>query len=516
MKQIELLSDLPQLKSKIPQYVFDTAAQIIAKGHQAYLVGGGVRDLLLGKEPQDYDIATDAYPEVIEAIFPKSIPTGAKFGTMVVVVTSETGERFDIEVTTFRSETDYFGGRWPAKVEFTKTIEEDLSRRDFTINALALDMSKVNEANNLQALIIDPFNGLEDLQHGIIRAVRNPEERFAEDGLRPVRACRLAAQLNFDIEPITWQAIPGSNHITQMVSVERFREELMKLLLKSPKPSIGLRLMQQSGILKLFIPELEEGMGVTQPEFHSFDVFEHSILTCDVAEDSIKLAALFHDIGKPRTMTKDEYGTHFYGHDLTGAEMTKEIMKRLKFSNQEIDYTANLVRWHMFYYPSADWRKQLDIDGKDRAMGMHDEDFDVVLYGEKGTPNQGGWSDGAVRRFIRNVGGVDAVNDLMKLRIADVSSNPKAAFNRKELDVLSERVSAVVADDMALKVTDLAINGQQLMEQLQIQPGPVLGKVLNYLLEQVLDDVKLNKSDTLLELAKNWLAQQESASNNTQ
>jgi len=379
----------------IPGYILDIAERLQENGYHAYLVGGSIRDVLLGKVPDDFDIATNAYPEEVMKVFPKSIPTGAKFGTITVVAEDELGERYEVQLTTYRSEADYVGGRWPSKVEFSRNIEDDLSRRDFTINAMALNLQRFDEKNPpVEELIIDLFGGLLDLNRKLIRAVRDPLERFTEDGLRSVRGCRLASQLGFDIDPKTFQSMKETTHVTKLVSVERFREELMKILMKSPQPSKGLRLLKDAGILDLFIPELLEGVGITQPNFHVDDVFEHTLKTVDAAEDSIKLAALFHDIGKPRTMSIDDAGVHFYGHDVKGAEMTKEIMRRLKYSNSEIDRTVSLVRWHMFYYPSADWRKSEE----------HLKTDDL------------GWSDAAIRRLIQNVGGEDAIDDLMKLR----------------------------------------------------------------------------------------------------
>lgn len=465
-------------KNKIPDYVTKVANRLIENGYEAYLVGGSIRDIITGKTPDDFDIATNAYPEQITEIFEKSIPTGAKFGTITVISEDAHGEKFDVEVTTYRSEADYVGGRWPSRVEFARSIDEDLSRRDFTINAIALNL---DESNNFQ--IVDPFNGLEDINNKVIRAVGNPIDRFEEDGLRAVRACRLASQLNFTIEQATFDAIKQTLHVTKLVSIERFRDELLKLLYKSPKPSVGLRLLKESGILQLFIPELLEGVDVTQPEFHSDDVFEHSILTVDEAEDSIKLAALFHDIGKPRTISKDEKGTHFYGHDITGAEITKEVMKRLKFPNIEIDRTYKLVRWHMFYYPSADWRKS-----EEEAKGA-----------------EHGWTDGAIRRLIQNVGGEEAIDDLLKLRIADQLSNKKYQFDQEELDAITRRIADVRAKEMALKISDLDITGNDLIENFNIPAGPIVGQTLKFLLEKVIDEPGLNKKVDLLILAKEYL-----------
>lgn len=477
---------IEDFKKLIPEYVITIAEELQKNNFEAFLVGGSTRDILLGEIPDDYDVATNAEPEAVMQIFEKSIPTGAKFGTITVIISDSNGENHDVQVTTYRSEADYVGGRWPSKVEFAKKIQDDLSRRDFTINAIALNLQEFdNPAWDVSGVLVDPFEGQKDLKERIIKAVGNPLERFTEDGLRSVRACRLASQLDFEIESNTFAAISQTLHITKLVSVERFRDELMKTLMNSPKPSKGLRLMKDCGILELFIPELLEGIGVVQPEFHSDDVFEHSIRTVDEAEDSVKLAALFHDIGKARKKTEDDKGIHFYGHDVEGAKMTEEIMRRLKFSNAEIDRTVKLVRWHMFYYPSADWRKENSLES----------------LSEK---NDLGWSDGAIRRLINNVGGEQNIDDLMKLRIADAAANPKNEFNPKELDALSERIAEVRAKEMALKVTDLDINGDDLKQELGIE-GADIGRVLHHLLELVIDDPILNRKDELIKLAREFL-----------
>jgi poly(A) polymerase/tRNA nucleotidyltransferase (CCA-adding enzyme) len=503
--QILSLSDLLKL---VPGYVINIAEELQKAGFEAYLVGGSLRDVLLGKEPSDFDVATNAYPEEIEKIFPKSIPTGAKFGTITVVSEDDNGEKFDVEVTTYRSEADYMGGRWPTKVEFTKTIKEDLARRDFTINAMALDLTHLDDVEksgneDIRSLIVDPFGGLSDLEDKVIRAVGDPIERFSEDGLRPMRACRIASQLEFKIDPTTFEAIKQTNHITKMVSAERIRDELMKLLLKSPKPSYGLQLMKDTGIMALVIPELLEGIDVTQPQFHVDDVFVHILKTVDAAEDEVKLAALFHDIAKPRTLTKDDKGIHFYGHDILGAEMTREIMTRLKFSNSEIERVSNLVRWHMFYYPSEDWRRGNVDKRKYREMSKDEIKSEIEKARNKNVA--GGWSDGAIRRFIANVGGEENMDQLLKLRIADAVGNPMSDFNPQELDVLAERIAEVRAKDMALKVSDLDITGEDLMRELNLQPGPKLGEILNHLLDQVLEDPLKNEKSQLLELARSFV-----------
>lgn len=509
---------------KIPKYIFAISETLESAGFEAHLVGGSVRDILIDKQPEDFDIATNAYPEDIQKLFSKSIAVGAKFGTIIVVIEDENGERFDVEVTTYRSEADYVGGRWPSKVEFSKTILEDLSRRDFTMNAIAIDlrpMAKERNDNlknnidsavvlssdilkterNIQEILIDPFEGIKDIENGIIRAVREPLERFTEDGLRPVRACRLASQLGFQIEEKTFEAAKATNHITKLVSVERFKEELMKILLKSPKPSVGIRLLDETGILQIFIPELLEGKNVNQPQFHIEDVFSHSLHACDIAEDSIKLAALLHDVGKPRTKSEDDKGVHFYGHDQVGADMVIEIMKRLHFSNDEIERTEKLVRWHMFFYPSGDWRK---TNLGSNSLAPTDDFLDPVINGENNNENFG-WTDGAIRRMIMKVGGEQNFQDLMKLRIADASSNPKSPFNPKEIDVLAKRVSVVLAQDSAFKISDLNVTGEDLMKEFHLEPGKRIGEILKFLFEKIIDDPILNERGKLLEMAKKYL-----------
>lgn len=502
---------LTELRKLIPTYVLNVAEELQKNGFEANLVGGSLRDILLGRIPSDYDVATNAYPEEITEIFPKSIPTGAKFGTITVVCEDEQGERFDVEVTTYRSEADYEGGRWPTKVEFTRNIQDDLARRDFTINAMALNLQEFDHEGEIDAkdLLIDPFAGLQDLEERVIRAVGDPIERFTEDGLRPMRACRIASQLGFTIDPKTFEAMQQTNHITKMVSAERLRDELMKLLLKSPKPSVGLQLLKDSGILKLIIPELIEGIGVNQPEFHVDDVFVHTLKTVDSAEDEVKLAALFHDIAKPRTFSKDEYGIHFYGHDMLGSEMAREIMTRLKFSNAEIDRVSTLVRWHMFYYPSEDWRRG-HVD-KRQYKEMSKEEIKQIIEDSRNKKAKGGWSDAAIRRLIINVGGEDAIDQLMKLRIADAEGNPMSEFNPEELDVLSERIAEVRAKDMALKVADLDITGHDLMQIFKLEPGPIIGEIMEYLLDQVIEDPLLNQKEELVKLAGGFLQESKKA-----
>lgn len=470
--------DKTTIKYAIPDYVLKVARILQKEGYKAFLVGGALRDIVMGIEPDDYDLGTDAKPEEMLKFFPKSISTGVKFGMVMVLVPDNKNETHSVEVTTFRSEADYVDGRWPTKVEFIGDLDRDLGRRDFTINAMALDLTSgdLDAGSTEQSWVLyDPYGGMTDLGLKVLRAVGTPIDRFREDGLRAFRACRLASQLGFDIEVETYEAIKQSIPIAMQVSMERIRDEILKLLYHSAKPSRGIEMLRETGLLERIMPELLEGYGVEQKLFHHDDVYHHLLNTCDVAPDNIKLAALFHDIGKPRT---DMHNGHFYGHDTEGEKITREIMKRLKFPNAEIDRVARLVRNHMFFFPYTE-------------DGMSQEQIDVI--------NEKAWTDSAVRRFIARVG-EENVDDLFALRIADASANPKTAFQPKEVEELQKRISEVRAKDMVIKVTDLVINGEDLMS-IGFVAGPQIGIVLNELLELVLDDPMLNTREKLLEIA---------------
>ncbi len=465
-----------KIKFLIPDYVQKVARMLSKEGFKVYLVGGALRDIVLGIQPDDYDLATDAKPEEMMNIFPKAVSTGARFGMVSALVPDLKGEIHDVQVTTFRSEENYVDGRWPSKVTFINDLDKDLGRRDFTFNAMALDLSDpdldgANEEKEWE--LYDPFGGVTDLELKVVRAVGTPLERFKEDGLRAFKACRMASQLQFDIESETFEAIRGALPVAKQVSMERIRDEFMKMLLHSPKPSVGIDLMRQTGLLEIFLPELLEGYGVEQKLFHAHDVYKHSLETCDVAPDRIKLAALLHDIGKPR---KDMGNGHFYGHDVEGANMTEEIMKRMKFSRDEIKKVSTLVRNHMFYYPHV-------------QEGMSDEEVKKVEEKE--------WTDSAIRRFIARVG-EENLEDLFALRIADATANPKSAFKPEEISFLQERISDVRQKDMALKVTDLKITGDYLIA-MGVPRGPKVGEILNKLLEMALDDPMINEEERLRE-----------------
>jgi tRNA nucleotidyltransferase (CCA-adding enzyme) len=458
--------------AKTPKAVFDISDVLTNAGHQSFLVGGSIRDILLGLTPRDFDLATDATPDELIHLFPRSLEVGAKFGTVIVLASANglgelSEEEEQYHVTTFRKDAKYVNNRWPESVEFSKTIEEDLSRRDFTINALALDMKKLQAyidekkdvSIDITQFVVDLFNGLQDLTDGIIRGVGDPKERILEDNQRVMRGCRLASQLTFTIEPETFAAISASASTITNMSMERIREDFVRIL-ETATPSIGIELLRRSGILKEIIPELLEGVGVEQNEYHVDDVYNHLLRSCDVAPQRIRLAALLHDIGKPRT----KQGPHFYTHDEVGAKMVEEIMTRMKFSKAETDHTAKLVRLHMFYYQSD-------------------------------------WSDSAVRRFLAKVGDDETLQDLFMLRIAESTANPKNDYDPKLIQELEERIVKIRLAENALSVKDLNIHGEDIMA-LGLSQGPKVGEILNQLLEKVLDDPTLNDKETLGRLAK--------------
>ena len=470
-----------KIRFTIPSYVLKVARMLTKEGYEVYLVGGALRDIVMGKTPHDYDLATNALPDEMLEIFPKSVSTGAKFGTVLALVPDSNGENMQVEVTTFRSESDYVDGRWPSKVEFVSDINMDLGRRDFTINAMAMDLSSAQLDVEIEQEwdIHDPFGGITDIKSKLVRAVGTPIERFKEDGLRAFKACRLASQLDFEIEGETFEAIKQAIPVAKKVSMERIRDEFMKLLLNSAKPSKGIELMRESGLLNIFLPELLEGYGVEQKLYHAHDVYWHTLKTCDLAPDSVKLAALLHDIAKPRT---DMGNGHFYGHDSVGTEMAGDILKRMKFPKSEIERVKLLIRNHMFYYPHT--------EGEVKKEGM-----------EKLILTQ--WSDSAVRRFLKRVG-EENVEDLFKLRIADASSNPETAFKPEEITELQKHISKVLQEDMALKITDLEIDGEDL-KALGIEPGAKMGEILRKLLDMVIEDPLLNTKEKLLEEARRML-----------
>ncbi len=453
---------------KIPSVLKKMNCIFEGAGFQAYLVGGAVRDMMMQKPAADWDVATDAAPRQVMALFRRVIPTGIAHGTVTVHFMGK-----EVEVTTFRTERGYSDGRRPDSVAYAATIGEDLSRRDFTMNAVAAALS--------DGAVVDPFGGRVDIQRKVIRTVGSPLERFSEDGLRPVRAIRFAAQLGFEIERETAAAIADEAvlKVTAGISAERFRDELMKML-AAEKPSAALRLMERTGILRLFLPELADCRGCVQSDgrgFHDFDVLDHLFYACDGApkeKPSVRLAALLHDIGKPaaRAVKQAPDGGElytFYNHERISAQMAERLLSRLRFPNSTTASVCHLVENHMFHY-------------------------------------EHGWSDAAVRRFLARVG-ADCVGDLFDLRLADMygmHGTPVRLHDSAACALLLElkdRIEGVLRQNAALDVKSLAVNGTDLM-QAGIPAGRQLGGILRELLEAVLEDPAQNEREALLEMAK--------------
>jgi tRNA nucleotidyltransferase (CCA-adding enzyme) len=421
--------------------------------YECYLVGGSVRDLLLGFDVYDFDFATNARPEVVSRLFRRVIPTGIKHGTVTVLMKHGT-----YEITTYRSEGNYTDGRRPEHVTFSDTLQEDVLRRDFTINGLAYDLAAME--------IVDYVSGLEDLSEKLIRTIGNPVERFSEDGLRTYRACRFAARLKFKLDDDTFNAISKTLHVAEKVSVERIRDEIMKML-EADIPSIGLEYMRTSGLMAQCMPELDACYGVEQNKYHLFDVYYHSLYSCDSApadKPLVRLAALLHDIGKVPTRRVGDDGDYtFYNHEVIGTRMVRKLMRRLKFSNGDVFHVTGLISNHMFHY----------------------------------TPE---WTDGAVRRFMKKAG-LDNLEDLFELRLADRAGNGMREGMPAPIKKLQKRIGKIIDAENAFTVRDLDIDGKILMDEFNLKPGPVIGKVLNELLEKVLDHPELNRRDSLMEMA---------------
>ena len=465
----------------VPPPVLAACRSLSAADHEVFLVGGAIRDLLLGRDAHDFDIATSARPEEVTRVFGRrhTIPTGAAHGTVTVVVEKEiaaaAGMRTNhLEVTTFRGEGAYADGRRPDAVVFLRDIVEDLRRRDFTINAMAIDPRGLALRPPV-CTVVDPFGGRADLDAGIIRAVGDARSRFAEDGLRVMRAVRFAAQLGFALDPETLAAIPAALQVFRRVSMERVRDELLKIL-ASPRPSVGLRLMHQTGMLAEVIPELLESVGCVQNRFHAHDVFDHTLHSVDTTplglgdpaapsdppDPIVRLATLLHDVAKPRTAAPKEDAPgefSFFRHEHLGARMADDICRRLKLSNKDRERVVALVENHMFWY----------------------------------APD---WSDGAVRRFIGRVG-EELLPDLFALRVGDVCGRGRGEDPEAEIAALKVRIAHELASQRAVKITDLVIDGGDVMRVLGRRPGPIVGVVLRRLLDRVLDDPSLNERATL-------------------
>ncbi|MDD5033053.1 MAG: HD domain-containing protein [Candidatus Pacebacteria bacterium] len=468
---------------KIPKEILNVLERLEANGFEAYLVGGCVRDLLLNRKPKDWDATTNAKPEEIQKIFPDSFYEN-DFGTVGVITGSEDETLKAVEITPYRIEAKYTDKRHPDIVRFGDSLEEDLSRRDFTINAMALLVSQsaylrsdgASEADDeiLEEKFVeirDPFGGKNDLKAKVIKTVGNPEDRFEDDALRIMRAVRLAAEVGFEIEPETVKTIKEKSHLLKAISMERIRDEFSKLLM-SASPKKGIEETQEAGILKFVAPELEEGIGVGQNKEHIFTVWEHNLRALQHAADKnfsleIRMAALFHDIGKPRTKWGEGIESTFYSHEVVGAKMTVEILSRLRYPKKFIEKVGKLVRWHLFF-----------------------SDTDIITLS-------------AVRRLARNVG-EENVWDLMNVRFCD-----RIGMGRpKEEPYRLRKYESMVEEALRspLNVSKLDIKGEDVMKAAAVEPGPKVGFILHALLEEVLDEPERNKKDYLsarsAELAK--------------
>lgn len=439
---------------KIPTPVNSIISKLEKKGFSAHIVGGCVRDFLIGKTPDDWDVATNAKPEEVQKIFPDSFYEN-DFLTVTVQTKSKNPTLKEVEITTYRFEATYSDRRHPDKVQIAKTLEEDLSRRDFTMNAIAMD----NKGN-----IVDPFDGQKDIEDKLIRAVGKAKERFSEDALRMMRTARFATVLDFKIEPKTKKAIIANASLLKHVSQERIRDEIVKIIM-SQRAASGIELLRELKLLKYIIPELEEGYGVEQNKHHTLNCYDHNLASLKFAAKSnfnklVRISALLHDVGKPRTKRGKGKDSTFYGHEVVGAQMTKKILERLKFSKKDIRKIVKLVRYHLFYYH----------------------------------PDEVG--DASVRKLTKNVG-LEDMPDLIKLRMADRigSGCPKAKpYKLRYLEYVIEKISR---DPISVKM--LKVSGNDIIKQLDIKPGPKIGQILNILLSYVLEDPKKNKKKLLKE-----------------
>jgi tRNA nucleotidyltransferase/poly(A) polymerase len=421
---------------KIPDIVLDISRRLLKNGYQAFIVGGAIRDSLLGCGAKDWDVATDAKPDRVRELFPEMTSFNLKHGTVTLV-----SEGSHFEVTTFRG------------IEgFSSCIEEDLAHRDFTFNAMAYDITNKR--------IIDPFGGQRDIEGEIVRAVLNPSERFQEDPLRMIRAIRFSLELGYTIDTETLIAINSMAEAIDSVAKERIRDELLKILMVS-RPSTGFNLMRKSGLLKRILLELVEGYRKRQNNYHRYTIYRHIMETVDSIKGDpvLRLSALFHDIAKPRVRKKINGRWRFFGHATASAELTKEIMMRLKFSNDRITRVTHLITHHMFEY-----KQEL--------------------------------SDKAVRRFIKRIG-TDSVDDLIALRKADDLAHGWGRDFEKE-----NRIDSQIKKSHPFTISDLAVNGHDVIKIVGLQPGSRIGQILNQLLEAVIEKPEYNKKNKLIEILK--------------
>lgn len=443
------------MKINIPKDVNYIINNFYKNGYEAYMVGGCVRDSLLGVEPKDYDITTSAKPEETISLFEKTIPTGLKHGTITVIINST-----PYEVTTFRTEGTYLDNRRPSSVDFVTDIKEDLSRRDFTINALAY-----NENTGL----IDYFNGVNDIKNKIIRCVGDADKRFKEDALRMLRAIRFSCQLTFDIEENTLKAIKDNYKLIENISFERIRDEICKILI-SPNASRGLELLKDTNLLELILPEINSLVDFSPKcTNHNRNVFNHTLRVIDNTENDLllRLSALFHDVGKLNTLTSFNNGLFygFPGHSIEGAIMSKRILSKLRFDNNTIKIVSKLIEHHLV----------LNVDTM------------LTKY--------------EVKKLLNDVG-KNNISLLFKLQRADINSldNPKIFLDK--VNYTEKLTNEILENNEPLTIKDLDISGEDLISNLGLKPGKIIGDTLNYILDKVLEDPNLNSKEILLNLAK--------------
>ncbi len=439
----------------IPPQVRQLCEQLRSHGERAWIVGGCMRDLLRGQEVADWDIATSAHPDAVQRVFKRVVPTGIDHGTVTVLMDDNA-----YEVTTLRGEGAYSDGRRPDSVSFVNSIEADLARRDFTVNAIAFDP--------IDGTLVDPFGGMVDMDARLLRAVGDPKERFQEDGLRVLRGARFVATLEFELEPATEGAFGEALDTFKKVSAERVRDEWLKTM-KANKPSRAFDVMRRTGILGVTYPELLDQVGCEQNQWHAYDVWRHTMEVLDAAEPTAidRMAALLHDVGKPRTRARsDKTGEWtFYHHETIGADMADRWLRDYRFSNDERDHIVHLVRHHLICYDSQ-------------------------------------WSDAAVRRFIKRVH-PERVEALLRLAHADtLGKGLDVTAQLAALEELRGRIEAAFVAGSALNASDLAISGGDLLCFFEGGPGPWVGALMRHLLDQVLEDPALNDRERLLALAQ--------------
>lgn len=458
--RIELKGNITKNIPKETRGVFE---KFTKQGCEIYLVGAGVRSLLSNKIPIDCDFTTNATPEVIRRLFKNSYYDNV-FGTVALPMKTKRGKEV-YEITTYRTEWGYSDKRRPDKIKWGTKLEEDLKRRDFTMNAMVIGPILKNGKWDKKSLeLVDLFEGQKDFKNKMIRTVGDPEERFSEDALRMMRAARFATTLDFEIERETAQAIKKNSPWLKMISKERIRDELMKIIM-SDRAAEGIEVLRRLKLLRFIIPELEEGYKVTQNKHHIYEVYEHLILSLKYAAKKnynkhIRLAALFHDIGKPRVKEGEGPDATFYNHEVVGAKMTWQILHRLRFPKKDIQKIVKLVRYHLFYY----------------------------------TPEE--VSESSIRRLLRKVG-PENMEDLLRLRYCDRigSGCPKAEpYKLRHLRYVVEKVSQ---DPISVKM--LKVSGHDIMKILKIEPGPKIGEVLDILLGEVLEKPERNKEIYLRE-----------------